>query len=199
MSSKKKGVQALLQADKQPSKKALRALSKHDLVKLTRSLFSLATLDPLTSLDNRRRFKELAGAHLRRAQQSKKESAILMIDIDHFKKVNDTRGHDVGDQVLKKIAALIRKAVRPGDIVGRHGGEEFTVLLPEIWNPDIAFQVAERIRNIIQESRGRLPKVTVSIGVGLATATDYSFPTMMRRADQALYAAKKAGRNRVCI
>ena len=123
-----------------------------------------------------------------------------MVDLDYFKRVNDTYGHFVGDQVLARFAHVIVHHVRDVDIVGRYGGEEFMVLMPEA-TLEQAVQVAERLRETIAQTRletdvGAI-QVTASLGVAALRDEDTAFQDILRRADQALYKAKEAGRNRV--
>jgi diguanylate cyclase (GGDEF)-like protein len=136
-----------------------------------------------------------------RALRYGRNLSCLMIDVDRFKAVNDTHGHAVGDLVLQSVAATCRLELRAGDYVGRIGGEEFVVILPETGTDD-AFQVAERLRKAVAAEPAAGPAgdigVTVSIGVA-ALGRPHELKTLMANADEALYAAKKAGRNRtVC-
>jgi diguanylate cyclase (GGDEF)-like protein len=167
-----------------------------------RDLQMLAAIDPLTSLYNRRQFEELARAELARCQRYMRPCAFLMIDIDHFKHVNDTFGHEMGDWVLKMVATTLASAKRDPDVVARFGGEEFVIMLPETTSM-AAITVAERIRSMvfanamaIGESRLSL---TVSVGIGEATASSAGIEAILRDADRALYEAKQTGRNRVCV
>ena len=122
--------------------------------------------------------------------------ALVLFDIDHFKAVNDRYGHDVGDEVLKRVAASAIEGLRSTDLIGRYGGEEFVIILPRT-DADTALQIAERVRSRIEASRGGAqPKVTVSLGVA-TTQGDDTGHVILKRADVALYAAKDAGRNRL--
>jgi diguanylate cyclase (GGDEF)-like protein len=162
----------------------------------TRALSEMAATDELTGIPNRRSILEILGHESARASRYTEPLAVLMIDIDHFKDVNDTRGHAAGDLVLKGVAATLHATVRTADFVGRCGGEEFLAILPH-QDERGALIAAERIRRRIADSEmgpDRL-KVTVSIGVG-AIASDGD-DAMLSRADRAMYAAKAAGRNRV--
>jgi diguanylate cyclase (GGDEF)-like protein len=158
----------------------------------------LAMYDPLTELHNRRAFMELAGRELARARREGVPTALLMIDLDHFKAINDQYGHQAGDRVLADIAARLRATVRSADLPGRYGGEEFCVLLP-CTGADEAQRIAERVRAAVaQRPLGGLPApVTVSIGAACATNPGLSLDQLLREADDRLYTAKAAGRNRV--
>ncbi len=169
---------------------------EHDLEKQART-------DPLTGLNNRRHFMALAEAELSRATRYRAPLSVLMLDIDHFKRVNDSRGHRTGDLVLQHLAQLAKETLRDVDIVGRLGGEEFGFLLPQT-GPDQALEVAERLRQAIADAKvmpdAGLPlHYTASIGVAsVADGAPTNVDTLLNEADQALYCAKKAGRNRVC-
>jgi diguanylate cyclase (GGDEF)-like protein len=151
--------------------------------------------DPLTGLLNRRSFRKILKKNMFFARRHNFPLALLMVDIDHFKKINDTLGHDVGDQVLKQLAKILHRSCRTEDIVARFGGEEFVVLLPGT-NASSAVAWAERVRAKIENARIRRVswKVTASFGVTelLPSDTEQSF---IQRADEALYAAKRKGRN----
>lgn len=165
-----------------------------------RELRRLATTDPLTGLVNRRRFLEQLGLELARFQRYTKPAALLMLDLDHFKQVNDQHGHAAGDAVLRHFAALAQRVLRKIDRIGRLGGEEFGALLPGT-DEEGARQLAERLRNRVAESPAGTEagaiSFTVSIGVTLLTPADTKVESVLNRADCALYRAKEAGRNRV--
>ncbi len=170
-------------------------------VQLLEQVQRLAITDELTGLHNRRHFFELAEREFERASRYGRPLSAVMLDIDHFKRVNDTHGHAVGDQVLQALAARFRANVRDIDLLGRYGGEEFIALLPEV-GLESARVAAERLRQSVAETpigtaAGPL-SVTVSLGVASAAPDCPDLPTLLRLADEALYAAKKAGRNRVC-
>lgn len=159
----------------------------------------LATTDPLTGVFNRRTFIELAEQELARARRAGSSLAVMMLDLDHFKRVNDTYGHLTGDEVLVAFTRLIRDCVRRGDLVVRYGGEEFCVLLPGT-TLSAATALAERIRArcAAHALTANAFKVTVSIGLtAYAGATDATLGGLLARADEALYRAKEEGRNRV--
>ncbi len=160
----------------------------------------LATTDALTGLANRRRFLEQLGLELARFQRYAKPAALLMLDLDHFKEVNDQHGHAAGDAVLRHFAALARRALRKIDRIGRLGGEEFGALLPGT-DEEGARQLAERLRNRVAESPASTETgaigFTVSIGVTLFAPADAKIESVLIRADRALYRAKETGRNRV--
>ncbi|WP_412480236.1 diguanylate cyclase [Azonexus sp. IMCC34839] len=161
-------------------------------------LFRLATHDDLTGLSNRRCFTEELERELLRGKRSGQPSAVLMIDLDHFKQVNDTYGHAVGDRVLRHFASQARQALREIDTLARIGGEEFAAILPQA-DADSALAAAERLRAEIERSilnvEGLSLPITASIGVSLTREEDVGYGSILKRADQALYAAKNAGRN----
>jgi diguanylate cyclase (GGDEF)-like protein len=164
-------------------------------------LLHLAQIDALSGIYNRRAFTEAATEQLRRARLSGLPMAMALIDVDHFKQINDTYGHDAGDQVIRQVAELLRAAVRSSDLVGRLGGDEFAILvqLPA----EEAAQALERTRQKIQAtpvSSGDGREVQVDLSVGLATShgrAGYDLPELMGAADAALYVAKDRGRGQV--
>ncbi len=166
-----------------------------------RESHELATLDSLTGVYNRRTFKELAEPLLSRARRTRGPVSLLMLDIDHFKRVNDTHGHLAGDEVLTGFAAVVRDCLRKEDLLARYGGEEFVVLLPGT-EQAAAAALAERMRERVAHAQlhagNAEVRITLSVGVaGESGAQLPSLDVMLGRADQALYAAKAAGRNRV--
>lgn len=168
------------------------------LMQANAELLSLATHDALTGVYNRRRFDEKLTEYSLLSRRTGRPFALLLIDADHFKRINDTHGHAVGDDVLQQLAQLIQTNLRTTDFVARYGGEEFAVLLPEIAQPDTPEVVAEKIRSAVADANfPGIGQVTVSIGVGLADPADNSQTALIKRADQQLYQAKAAGRNQV--
>jgi diguanylate cyclase (GGDEF)-like protein len=169
-----------------------------DLVRNAEQLERLATIDSMTGLYNRRHFLEQADAEWSRFQRYQRPLSMLMVDIDHFKQVNDRYGHAVGDEAIIAVAKACASGKRQSDIVGRLGGEEFAVLLPETDLAQAAI-VAERLRNTIAAQVMMAHKVhfkvTVSIGIAAASLSMSGFDVLMRAADQALYQAKDQGRN----
>ena len=161
----------------------------------------LATTDPLTGIGNRRRFFERATEELAQSKRYGFPLAILMIDVDHFKAVNDTYGHDIGDEVLKALAVVLKEALRTTDQAGRLGGEEFGALLTQT-GQDEAKVVAQRVRVALRETcvRSGTAEVRFTVSIGLAACSDDvdSVEELLKRADLALYHAKETGRDRVC-
>lgn len=159
--------------------------------------------DYLTGLNSRDWFMNQALIELNRANRFSSPLSLLMLDIDFFKTVNDTHGHQVGDIALKSVADIAKSTLRDFDICARLGGEEFAVLLPET-NKSQAYEVAERLRLAIENSKVPLPSgglpltMTISIGVSSMTSKDDNIDVLISKADKALYEAKKTGRNKVC-
>jgi len=191
--------------------------------RLYREVQALATTDELTSLHNRRNLLELGNRELRRSQRYARPLSVLMLDVDHFKQVNDTWGHAAGDIVLRGLAQHCMEQLRStdelgryaqkdetgGNLIGRLGGEEFAILLPET-NLDQAMFVAERIRSAVERMLFKVPganggpdsallQVTISIGVAALNPEMAAMPDLLHQADKALYTAKQTGRNRVCM
>ncbi|MBL26966.1 MAG: hypothetical protein CMM50_05365 [Rhodospirillaceae bacterium] len=160
-----------------------------------------AVTDALTGIYNRRHFMDTAQKELERCKRHDHGYAVMMFDIDLFKRVNDTYGHEVGDKVLVKVSAAVRKALREEDLFGRLGGEEFAVLLPRA-DADFVAGVAERLRETVAWLRfdGEERRLGVTISVGFATGMPGDdIDRIMKRADAALYSAKESGRNRVVM
>jgi diguanylate cyclase (GGDEF)-like protein len=163
---------------------------------------SLAFTDPLTGVQNRRSLFELGKIEFSRAMRLKRPFSCMMLDLDHFKSINDNYGHQVGDQVLQDFAARCQRSVRDIDLVGRYGGEELIILLPET-NRELAVQVAERLRASVAKNPVHAAGVdidlTVSIGVATKDENTMDLHALIARADQAMYIAKHKGRNQVAI
>ncbi|MFP4252505.1 MAG: diguanylate cyclase [Guyparkeria sp.] len=159
-----------------------------------------SVLDPLTGLFNRRKLLEVLIERFAALRRYGEPCAVLMIDVDHFKQVNDRYGHSVGDEVLLAVADIGRRILRQNDLLARFGGEEFVLVLPQT-DLEHARQVAERFRRTLIDGLSTdfpdIPPVTVSQGVAVMRADDVSHEDSLRRADQALYEAKRQGRNRV--
>lgn len=174
--------------------------SSIERARLFQEVQSLALIDPLTGLQNRRSLFELGRIEFTRADRMERSFCCMMLDLDHFKQVNDNYGHPVGDQVLQKFAEHCKCSVRDMDLVGRYGGEEILILLPET-DLKTALEVSERLRSSMEESpiavSGQKINVTVSIGVSAKDENTRELETLVARADQALYIAKHKGRNRV--
>ena len=174
-----------------------------ELQKRNQELVQMAISDRLTKINNRRNFFALAEKEYQRAQRYKHPLSLVLIDIDHFKKVNDTYGHQVGDDVLAKTAFFLERNIRSVDIVARYGGEEFIILMPEI-SCQHANLIAERLRQCIAETpmaeEHHKVMITISSGIScLDNKDELSFDTLLYRADQALYRSKDEGRNRTTI
>jgi diguanylate cyclase (GGDEF)-like protein len=177
----------------------------HYQSQLNKALQELALsnrIDGLTQAFNRKHWEECLAKEFSRARRYKHDLALLMLDLDHFKLLNDTFGHQGGDLVLIETAKKIDKLLRMGDLFGRYGGEEFAVILP---NTDLegAEEVAERIRQSIAKNtidyNQKTISVTASIGVAIIDSNDTRYEDLISNADLALYQAKAAGRNRVCL
>ncbi|MFA5518788.1 MAG: diguanylate cyclase [Spirochaetota bacterium] len=172
-----------------------------DLKKTKEQLMMMATTDVLTGLANRRFFMERLSIEFERIKRYESLYTILMIDLDLFKKINDTFGHNTGDGVLKQIAEILQKELRCTDIIGRIGGEEFAAILPKTELPQ-SLQIAERLRKAVEhlplEVNGNKIKVTISLGASQCKIADKVMDDALIRADSALYNAKRTGRNKVC-
>lgn len=169
---------------------------------LEQELVRQARTDSLTGLANRRHFLAQAEQELLRARRYDKPLSVLMLDLDEFKAINDAYGHQVGDEVLRMVSAVCRQVLRGVDLVGRMGGEEFAILLPET-DAVQAAEVAERLRQNIATAdvalgQGRQLRVTASIGVATFAADDVDVDKVLNLADKAMYEAKRKGRNQVC-
>lgn len=172
-----------------------------DRKQMIEELNKLANVDVLTNIANRGYFLSIAEREFQRAIRYNRSLSVMMLDIDHFKQINDTYGHTIGDMVLQRFGSLCNELIRKEDCVGRLGGEEFAFVLPEI-NQDDAWKAGERIRQAIElleivTTDGSNVKITCSIGVAQREKDDASFDLLLSRADIALYEAKHRGRNRV--
>jgi diguanylate cyclase (GGDEF)-like protein len=160
----------------------------------------LAGLDPLTEVQNRRSLGDLAARALAEARRHARSVAVMVVDADHFKRINDTFGHATGDEALKALVATMRTTLRGEDLLGRLGGEEFVALLPDA-DEAAGAHAAERLRAAVEASafqaRGTPVALRVSVGVAALVHAADDFDALVRRADQALYEAKRRGRNRV--
>ncbi|MDW5377250.1 diguanylate cyclase [Halomonas sp. HP20-15] len=169
---------------------------------LEEQLRMVAERDALTGLNSRSHFMKRAKALLQRSRLEKVPFSLFMIDVDHFKSINDTWGHSHGDWVLSKVSEVCAHALRPTDVIGRFGGEEFVVALPDT-GPDDALIVAERLKTKVAE----LPLkeemsemcLSVTIGIAIAHSEEVDLQALISRADQSLYVGKRDGRNRVVI
>jgi diguanylate cyclase (GGDEF)-like protein len=176
-------------------------LGIYKLIKTQKKLVVSTRTDGLTGVANRHRLAQLGNQYFTAAIKSKQSFCVLMVDVDHFKEVNDNFGHKVGDEVLKDIVLLGQHALRAQDEIGRFGGEEFVVILP---NTDLTqgLEIAERLRNVIHQHKWqdfKLPEVTISIGLACFDKKQHkSFDDVLKRADELLYQAKSEGRNKVC-
>jgi diguanylate cyclase (GGDEF)-like protein len=172
-----------------------------ELRRHNKQLERIAIEDPLTGIYNRRHFFELAEKEIERAKRYGNSLAVVIMDADHFKKMNDTFGHLIGDQILISLAKLCLENLRGQDIIARYGGEEFVILMPEANHQD-AYKTAERLRNLVAETSMITEALDVKITISLGVASwenneqELNFGTMLARADQALYHSKETGRNR---
>lgn len=188
-------------------RQTLEVLASHVAVSLANArmlkrLEELATMDGLTGLFNKRALIEIAQQKLRSAERFKKPLSLLVLDIDHFKVVNDTHGHDIGDLVLQGFADMLKRVKRDIDVVGRFGGEEFAVVCEETDEKGAAL-LAERIRAELESTQFHAAKgtfhVTCSAGIVQRGATGHTWETLFKAADEALYTSKRSGRNRATV
>jgi len=164
-------------------------------------LFELASLDGLTRLFQRHYSSAAAEIEWKRANRRQRPLSVLMIDVDNFKMINDTRGHDFGDSVLRKVAATLRKTCRIEDVISRYGGDEFMILLPETAS-DGAVLLAERIRKTFETTQDSEGEKFATVSIGIASypiSPAHNIEDLIKLADQALYRAKEAGRNRTIL
>jgi two-component system cell cycle response regulator len=164
-------------------------------------IYRLMTVDGLTDVHNKRYFQEILEKETSRARRYERTFSILMFDIDHFKQINDVHGHLAGDAVLRQLGALVRGRVRRDDIVCRIGGEEFSILLPEV-KLDGAVELAKKLRELVERTTFRFEstnlRLTISIGAAQWSNALQSYDDLVKIADNHLYEAKRTGRNRVC-
>jgi len=177
----------------------------HYQTQLNKALEELAVsnrIDGLTQVFNRKHWEECLASEFSRARRHQQDVALVMLDLDNFKLLNDTYGHQGGDAVLIETAKTVNKLLRIGDVFGRYGGEEFSIILPST-NIEGAEEVAERIRHAIAEHtihfQGKEISITTSIGVAVIDSKDERYEDLIRHADLALYKAKTGGRNRVFL
>jgi diguanylate cyclase (GGDEF)-like protein len=158
--------------------------------------------DYLTNLVNRRYLATLAQREISRAQRFERPLSVMLVDIDHFKKVNDQYGHDTGDQVIREMGQLLAQQMRASDVVGRHGGEEFALLLPETTREE-AMHLAQRLCASVAKHRfmasGTAVPLTISVGVAAYEGGTQDWSALLKQADAAMYSAKQQGRDRVVI
>jgi len=168
--------------------------------RMEEELRRLATIDSLTGVNNRRNYLELTQMEIRRAQRYRNQLSLIMLDIDHFKKINDTYGHSAGDLVLTELGSICRQEMRESDIIGRLGGEEFAITLTQSGQEE-ALALAERLRAVVSQRSVKIEegefRFTASFGVAWMSPGEEDLKPLLDRADRALYEAKKSGRNRV--
>lgn len=174
-----------------------------ELQEQAKILEEMAITDPLTQAYNRRQFFKLAKIEMERAQNTGVQLSVIVIDADHYKRVNDTFGHQIGDLVLIKLVEICHGAIRKTDVFARYGGEEFVILMPET-DSETARLIAERIRERVENTRlpvnGQVVQITISLGIStFNNIQELSFDSLLTQADRALYKSKRTGRNRVTV
>jgi len=181
-----------------------RALSFFERLRVSKlKLVELAEKDPLTGLLNPRSYYEVTNRMIWLAQRTSTSYAVLFIDLDHFKSINDRFGHEAGDSVLRRVADCLAANMRQSDVIGRIGGEEFSVFLPDT-DLEGATQLSEKLRAEIESlehavTDTKIIQVTASFGIARHLPTDHSVGDIQKRADRAMYQAKKLGRNRLVV
>jgi diguanylate cyclase (GGDEF)-like protein len=174
------------------------------LEKANRTLKNLACRDGLTGLFNHRYFQDVLRHEIHRCARNEAIFSLIFLDVDHFKKYNDSHGHLAGDKLLRQLSEIFSKAVRRSDIVARYGGEEFVIILPSTSKKNAQI-VGEKLRRYIEafpfEGRGTQPngKLTISLGISAFPDDGQERALLIQRADEAMYRAKNGGRNRVCV
>ncbi|TVY03261.1 sensor domain-containing diguanylate cyclase [Cohnella terricola] len=190
-----------LNKEKDAAHEALKALHKElekkqeELTDLNRTLELQALTDGLTGVSNRRAFQECLDAAFAAFARSRNPFAMVLLDIDYFKRINDTYGHPVGDEILRRLTQELQAQIRSIDVLARYGGEEFAIILPGA-NRESAVIAAERFRKSIEEADWGEYRVTISLGAATVSEEDTA-ESLIAKADQALYASKSGGRNRV--
>lgn len=164
----------------------------------SQELLAMAAIDPLTGLLNRREMDNRVGRLLSQAQRNKSSVAVIILDVDFFKNINDDHGHAFGDEVLQNLGKILLESHREHDIVARFGGEEFVLVLPDV-DEENAIKVAEVIRVDIEKTEIKGIHITVSIGVSLNKEDKNEFDILFKEADSALYIAKNGGRNKTVL
>ena len=184
--------------------KALETIRLRKIAKKSEYYKTLSNIDALTDISNYRAFKQILKNEIKRHSRYNRNLSLLMADIDNFKQVNDTYGHQIGDLVLKKVAELLKKSIRGCDSVARYGGEEFAAILPET-SEDEAVMVGERIVQTIHKHKFKtidnkfVGDLTVTVGLASFPKDAVSSKELIEKADEALYAGKKQGKNRLFV
>ncbi len=198
-----RATQKIRQVDRNRSMMETLKRSTEELQRVNETLFDAAHHDPLTGLHNLRHFRDVLDSEISRCARHERVFSLLFVDVDHFKRYNDTYGHLAGDEILKQIAGILADRARRSDVVARYGGEEFVAILPET-TKEGALELAESVRSIVaaypfegQESQP-LNRVTVSVGVASFPEDGTDALAIIDYADRALYEAKRLGRDRVC-
>jgi diguanylate cyclase (GGDEF)-like protein len=176
--------------------KMLKAVADQAAVAVNKAqLWDMAVTDSLTGLYVRRYFMVKLQEEIHRAERYDKIISVIMADLDRFKDINDTYGHDVGDRALEAISQFLQKNIRDVDTIARYGGEEFVMLIPDA-DKEAAFSLAERLREeLARVNLDNLPPITISLGIATYPVDGTDIDDLIKKADAAMYAAKKAGRN----